>query len=122
MIVGEPNQSIEINAIRFASRFPTFAPPVVDTCARWLVPKMAFVPGDVSSENPIIRFAVSAAFSPPHQCLRNTRMERYGLLRGLSLAHSNYAINNRARHAHGPSGEVDVAPLQSKQFTLSQAG
>jgi hypothetical protein len=49
-------------------------------------------------------------------------MERYGLLRGLRLAHSDYAINNRARHAHGPSGEVDVAPLQSKQFTLSQAG
>jgi hypothetical protein len=75
-----------------------------------------------ASENPIIRFAVSAAFSPLHQCLRNTRMERYGLLRGLRLAHSDYAINNRARHAHGPSGEVDVAPLQSKQFTLSQAG
>jgi len=75
-----------------------------------------------ASENPIIRFAVSAAFSPLHQCLRNTWMERYGLLRGLRLAHSDYAINNRARHAHGPSGEVDVAPLQSKQFTLSQAG
>src|SRR6516165_9088455 len=73
-----------------------------------------------ASENPIIRFAVSAAFSPLHQCLSNTRMERYGFLRGFRLAHSDYAINNRACHAHGPSGEVDVAPLQSKQFTLSQ--
>src|SRR5215469_10073760 len=83
---------------------------------------MAFVLDDVASENPVIRFAVSAAFSPLHQCLSNTRMERYGFFRAFRLAHSDYAINNRARHARGPSCEVDVAPLQSKQFTLSQAG
>src|SRR5271165_4895768 len=49
-------------------------------------------------------------------------MQRYRLLRRLRLAPPHYAINDRACHAHGPAREIDITPLQRKQFTLSQAG
>jgi len=43
-------------------------------------------------------------------------------LRRLRLAPLHYAIDDRAYHAHGPAREIEITPLQRKQFTLSQAG
>ena len=73
-------------------------------------------------KNPVIGFAILAAVSPVNESRGENRVDRNRLLRCLGLASTYDAISDRTRHVHGALRKVDVAPLEGKQLTLTQAG
>src|SRR5262252_2166243 len=73
-------------------------------------------------KNPVVRPYVSRLFSPRQKCIGNERMDGYGLLRRFRLARANDTVNDGSRYVHRSLREVDVAPFQTEQLILPQAG
>jgi len=49
-------------------------------------------------------------------------MERNRFLRRFGFAWANDSVDYGASHVHDPSGKINVAPFQTEQLALSQAG
>ena len=73
-------------------------------------------------KDPVLTTYKLARLSPRDQRISELRMERNRLLRGLRLAATDDAEDDRSCNAEFSTLEVNVAPLEPEQFTLPQAG
>lgn len=73
-------------------------------------------------KDPVVRIRKLIGLSPGRQRISELRMERNRLLRGLRLAAADNTEDDRPGHTEFPMFEVNVTPLEPKQFTLPQAG
>src|SRR5271165_2396922 len=73
-------------------------------------------------ENPVIELAVALNFPPFGESINNERMNGNRFLRRFGLAGPHDPTYDRARYVHRPFRRIDIAPLQTKQFALTQAG
>src|ERR1035438_6644640 len=73
-------------------------------------------------EHPILRFAIRLLSPPLQESVDDERMNWHRLLRSLRLARPDHTVDYRPRHIDRLFFEVDVTPLQAKEFTLAQSG
>ena len=73
-------------------------------------------------KDPVVTTYKLARLSPGDQRISELRMERDRLLRGLRLAATDDAEDDRSCDAEFSTFEVNVAPFEPEQFTLPQAG
>ena len=75
-----------------------------------------------ASKDPVFGLAIRGLFFPFDERVAHKRMDRYRFLGRFCFARADEAVDDRARHIHCSCREVDVAPLQSEQLALPNAG
>jgi len=100
-----------------------FLCPGSDVLAQDRLPPVRLAAASAAAcENPISRIAVTLMFLPFLQGFDYGGMNWNWFLRRFGFARPHNSAHNRARYVHCCFREIDVRPLQSKQFTLTQAG
>jgi hypothetical protein len=75
---------------------------------------------EAGGENPILGLPIETALSPETERVSKDRMEWNRLLQRLSVAFTHDTVCDCPRYAHRALSEINVAALESEQFTLSQ--
>src|SRR5258708_37076404 len=70
----------------------------------------------------MFRLSIGGGLPPLRQGLRQKGMERNGFLRRFGFAWANDSVDYGASHVHDPSRKINVAPFETGQLALSQAG
>src|SRR5271157_3240052 len=75
-----------------------------------------------AGEHPVFRPIVGSLQPPVPHLLPQVRIERYGFLRGLRLAGPHLLLDHRAGDVDLELLEIYIRPLETEQFSDSQAG
>ena len=89
---------------------------------RLLSPVRIFSAATRTGKHPMLRLLVGVLLAPALQGLDQVLVKWNGLLRGLGLAGADHLTYHRSRHSELSDFEINILPLQTEQFALSESG
>src|SRR5258705_3120119 len=87
-----------------------------------LSPVRIFSAATRTGKHPMLRLLVGVLLVPALQGLDQVLVKWNGLLRGLGLAGADHLTYHRSRHSEFSDFEINILPLQTELFALSQSG